>query len=99
LKKRNLIFCPHRIYEHWPVVEEPYERALDFIDSYADKDFDVLVSDESMYLKLAHSPGDTFIKDRFDAYDVKVVYLRRQDLHLESLVNYLQSQGLLPEQI
>lgn len=100
LEKHGIVYSPHRIYEHWPVVDDPYDKALEFIDKNIGRKSDLLISDESIYLKFAADPHAVYLKEKYPDLDIHViVYLRRQDLHLESLVNFLQFTGSMENPI
>ena len=95
LQRHGIAYSPHRIYEYWPTNPEPYDKALQFIDANLGKGRDILVSDECIYFNFAHDPRAIELKDRYPDLDIHaIVYLRRQDLHLESLINFLQFTGM-----
>jgi hypothetical protein len=99
LHKHGLEYYPERFCDDWVNQKWENEEALEFLDAHIGNGKTLLISDESISALVATDPSLLKIKDRYPSQDFKIiVYLRRQDMHLESLVNFLRHQGLTTTQ-
>lgn len=91
LKAHGILHIPHWVYENRSGFV-PREKALRFIDEQIGGKYDLILSNEAISSIYAENPSELFLKERFPDLEVKIiVYLRRQDLHMESVVNFCRS--------
>ncbi|BCS89942.1 hypothetical protein [Pseudodesulfovibrio sediminis] len=95
LREQSIVYVHERIYEAWDGKKSSLNKHLKCIDLLANGEQDILISDEGISPIVSRNPNDILlIKDRYPSLEIKIIlYLRRQDLHIESLFNHIASSA------